>query len=48
MNYKKFSKISMSIFISPKISKSIFVEQEEQEEQEQEQEQEQEGDLTIL
>jgi hypothetical protein len=43
MNYKKFSKISLSIFISPKISKSIFVEQEEQE-----QEQEQEGDLTIL
>jgi hypothetical protein len=31
----------MCIFISPKISKSIFVEQEEQEEQEQQ------GDLTI-
>ena len=26
MNYNKFSKTSMYIFISPKISKSIFVE----------------------
>ena len=37
MNYNKFSKTSMYIFISPKISKSIFVE-----------EQEEEGDLTII
>ena len=29
MNYNKFSKTSMYIFISPKISKSIFVEEEE-------------------
>jgi hypothetical protein len=38
MNYNKFSKTSMHIFISPKISKSIFVEQQ----------QEEEGDLRIL
>ena len=40
MNYNKFSKTSMYIFISPKISKSICVEEEEEEEQE--------GDLTII
>ena len=40
MNYNnKFSKTSMYFFISPKISKSIFVEEEEQEEQ---------GDLIMI
>ena len=37
--YNKFSKTSMHIFISPKISKSIFVEEEQQQE---------EGDLRII
>jgi hypothetical protein len=40
MNYNKFSKTSVYIFISPKISKSIFVEEQQEEEQE--------GDLTII
>ena len=44
MNYNKFSKTSMYIFISPKISKSIFVEQQQQEEEEEEEQ----GDLTII